>query len=429
MHYFKSPKHLCLLLCCIITLAFPLIIQAQEQLYKPLFRDSILSQNWIIDYFNNPTNKSRALTSNKKSAIIYFRPEYRIQQNGNKPASGDFGLTSIRLDIRGPVILNKLDFRFRSRYFPTITAYDRLGYNRVNFSLDYVYINWHINPKVSLMVGKNLRLYPGYEWDMAPFIINHYNQYLLSVENFFPIGIQTNIKLTKNNNIIFGLYQPLNKTIENQQKAIGYNLQSQKASNFPIGWGASWRGNLLNMNNRKFQTFWGIFGEQNFQNEMNFTIVFGQRYTDSRVSVFFDYTLANMPTDFSNLSSNVLDKFLFKKGNFVTNIIYHVASTRLDLSLSKKKNWILVFTGQYERGSQKHSQYQGYSNQAVDKFRQIWMGNLQLEYFPIHGQDLRFYIFAEKRYDIYNESIRKNGIANANYNSAGAGVIYSLPLL
>lgn len=419
MHYSRKLFKLLLLL-------FPLISLAQQQVYQPLANDTTFPQSWIRDYFNNPINKSRILTSHKKTAIIYFRPEYRLTQNGKNPISGDFGLTSVRLDIRGPILLNKLDFRFRSRYFPTITADDRLGFNRINFSLDYLYVNWHITPKISLMAGKNLRLYGGFEWDMAPFIINQYNQYLLSVDNFFPLGIQASFQVAKGNSIVVGFYQPTNKTVENRQKARGYMLQNQQATRFPIGLGALWRGTLFD---GKLHTIWGAFGEKNFLNEMNLTVILGQRYTNSRMTVFFDYTIANKPTDFTLLSTATLDKYLYKKGNFATNVLYQVASTRLDLSLNKRKNWVLVFTGQYELGTQLKAQYSGFDDNSVRNFRQILMGNLQLEYFPIKGQDLHFYIFAQRRYDIFNAAIHKAGHTNQTYNSAGAGVMYSLPLL
>lgn len=404
--------------------SFPFMLWAQ-QTYEPFHRDTVLSQSWIRDYFSNPVAKARLQTFPKKTAIVYFRPEYRYTQDANKLPNADFGLTSVRLDIRGPIIPNKLDFRFRNRYYPTVTAEDRLGYNRINFSLDYLYINWHITPQISLMAGKNLRLYGGFEWDMAPFIINQYNQYLLSVENFFPIGVQARFQIAKGNSIVAGVYQAANKTMKNRELATGFNLQDQKATRFPVGVGALWRGSLFG---GKIRTIWGVFGEQNLLNQMNVTAIFGQRYVNDWVNIFVDYTIANMPTDLTTLSSS-LDK-LYKKKTFATNVLYQVVSARMDLNLSKKKNWVLVFTGEYERGTQKQVQYTGFSNDDVRNWRQIWLGNLQLEYFPIKGQDLRFYIFAQRRYDIFNSAlINKGGLSNTSYNSAGVGVIYSLPLL
>lgn len=401
---------------------------------------TLFTQSPELSLLKNPQVNKAIQRARDLKVLLYLRSDYRYFTRQN---TGDFRLFPVRIDITGSIIPKKLYYRLRTRAFPIITPDDAKGFNKVNFALDYAYIDWKITPTTSIMVGKALRLYGGYEWFLNPIVIYQYNRHLLSVDNFFPVGAYISQQLSPHHRVTFGLYQPRNKSAVNLVRALStptdtlvLGADKQPAT---ILWAAGilWQGVFFD---GLISTEWSAYAEHFLRNEANYTTTLGQRYisANKKLSIWFDYTGTYKTTDASSLVYSQL-----RKAGYLTSarstgaaipgtkyviprgIFYNVLSSRLDWRISK--HFVVVGRSFFEWANQ-------LNRTPADKnpganFLKHFVTVLAVEYYPFPEEHLAIYGASQTTKQWYNKQLSEAGLTSPDLvHQLSVGFLYPLPM-
>jgi len=302
---------------------------------------------------------------------------------------GRFLAKDLRLEFRGNISDN-LWYRYRQKlYKPADTGtLDHFGKN-----VDFMMVGWRFAPKWKLEAGKLCQHWGGFEYDEVPMYIYRYSDFLDNMEIFFA-GAALTYELTPGHDFIFEISNNRNDLLSNAYGA-----------RFPLSYILNWNGSFLG---GKVQTRWAA-GFMHQTADANARLVtLGQKYNSDRFQIYLDYMLECDGIDRLGIASRDLPGVGFRDVSYSSWIL--------------KANW--QFTPGWNLLLSANTTGVNVPDLAVSSYRRHFGGHAALEYFPVNGQDLRFFLcWIGDRYNF-----RDNPLALQSYGThcVELGIMYNL---
>ncbi len=251
-----------------------------------------------------------------------------------------------------------LNFQMMGHITPTIDYRIRQRLNKKVFdernmfnATDFMYVNWHATPRWSLMVGKQVVLIGGYEYDAAPIDVYYYSQFCNNLYQGFTFGISTAYMLAEN--------QYLEAQVCNSPLSLGF--QNSYAYNL------AWRGQVLPW----WKTIWSVNFVEDMDQKMVNYIALGNHFVFR--DVFFDI-------DLMNRSGFGQRRFLLSDMSVISKIIWSVGK------------WNICAKAGYEKNDPDNLDADGraYDLVIAPGTEYVYVG-CGLEWFPLGSDNLRLH--------------------------------------
>jgi hypothetical protein len=287
--------------------------------------------------------------------------------NSSGIAEGAFRARNLRVDVRGAVG-EHLTYRLRQR----LNASSAPG-NWENFSraTDFMWIGWKFNDRFTLTVGKMCQAIGGYDYDENPLYIYQYSDLLNAMEIFYA-GVQLAWYPVKDQEILFNVTNSYNYRFEQEYPGGAFltdGTQAQ-ASAAPLSYLLNWNGHI-----GPVETRWGGGVINQAVGFNNYVAFFGQKLAFPAFQVYLDIMGSAEDIDRLKIATRELGGTGYQKDVTYT-------------SFALKSNW------QFSPGWNLMTKlmYDGASVPEQRHYRNALGYAGALEYFPIKGQDLRFFL-------------------------------------
>ena len=298
---------------------------------------------------------------------LYFDTAASFQlDNSEGPLQGAFRARNLRVDVQG-AFGDHLTYRVRQRLNASSAPASWEYFSRAT---DFMWIGWKFNDLFTLTAGKMCQALGGYDYDENPLYIYQYCDQLNAMEIFYA-GVALAWYPVKGQEIIFNVTNSYNNRFSQEYPggAILTDGTQAQASDVPLSYLVNWNGHLGSI-----ETRWGG-GVMNLAKGYNNYIFFmGQKLSLPNFQIYLDLGWSLEEIDRLKIASNEL-------GNgFQKDVTYTSAVIKSNWQFSP--GWNLMTKLMYDGASvPEHRHYRkalGYAG--------------ALEYYPIGGQDLRFFL-------------------------------------
>lgn len=341
---------------------------------------------------------------------INFQGAFRGEPSDEGPV-GRFIAKDLRLELRGNIDEN-LWYRFRQKlYKPAETgSLDYFGKN-----VDFMMIGWRFAPKWKLEAGKFCQHWGGFEYDEVPMYVYQYSDLVDHMDIFFA-GAALTFEFAPGQEMTFEVSDNLNDSFTNTYgspvrlydaslKDAAYRLVS--GARFPLSYILNWNGSFLD---GKVQTRWATGLMHQTASDDAFLVTLGQKYSSGTFQFYLDYMLERDGVDRLGIASGDLLSGTYR----FCDVTASAWIARSNWQFAPGWNLMLAAstTGVDVPGL------------AVSAYRRHFGGQAALEYFPVKGQDLRFFLFCLG--DRFNFRENPAGLQSYGTWRAEIGIMYNL---
>ena len=308
---------------------------------------------------------------------LYFNYAASFQEGVN-PFSSAFKAKQLRIEIKG-TFGKHLSYRYRQRLNKARADQD----DNLAKGIDVMMLGWKFNDKVSLSLGKMCQIWGGFEFDENPMFIYQYSDMLDYMDNFmtggmvswFPVPSQEIAFMVTNAYTSKRIYE-------------GFEPSAHPLT-YILNWNGSLFGGVLN-------TRWAAGVQTEAKGKYSSMLTLGTQLALPKFQFYVDYM-----GEFDQLDRlGIVTEDL----GINTDVNYHSIIAKANLQFAPK--WNLMGKGMYELASVRPSTAQNLGN-----YRQSigWVGSI--EFYPVQGQDLRFFLAYVGRNHHFTQA---SGIAAAN---------------
>ena len=340
--------------------------------------------------------------------FLNFSGSYQLANETGEPWQSAFRAKYLRLELKGR-LGDHLFYRLRHRLNESNA---RTAADYFSKATDIMMVGWRFNEKWSLMGGKLVQAWGGFDYDENPLYIYQYPVLLSHMEIFFA-GAALSWKPVPQHEFVLNVTNPYNHGFTQEYGEGAMTMGSPatarliEPANHPLSYIFNWNGNLFD---GLIQTRWGA-GVTNqakgYQQKMVFA---GQKLTLPKFQVYVDYLY----------SFDGLDRFriatedLAPGGLYCTDVQYH--------TLIGKANWQFApgfnLMGKL-MGETVHTPGEGYYRSSLGYIA-------ALEYYPDPAEDFRIFLAYIGRDDHY-KTVVNNPVSHVN--RIELGLIYRMKLL
>ena len=341
---------------------------------------------------------------------INFQGAFRAEPSDDG-LQGSFLAKDLRLEFRGNISDN-LWYRYRQKLYRPAAAGTLDGFGK---NVDFMMVGWRFAPRWKLEAGKICQHWGGFEYDEVPMYVYQYSDFTDNMDIFFA-GAAVTYEIAPGHDLVFEVSDNLNDSFSNTYGAsvrIFDPMMKDAASRpavaarFPLSYILNWNGSFLD---GTLRTRWATGLMHQTVTDDAFLVTLGQKYSSDRFEVYLDYMLERDGMDRLGIASRDL---LGGAGRYsavtysawILNCRWRFAD-RWNLALNANTTGVDV------------------AGLTVSAYRRHFGGQAVLEYFPVDGQDLRFFLCGiGGRYNF-----RENPAGLQSYGTARAeiGIMYNL---
>lgn len=295
--------------------------------------------------------------------------------NSSGATEGAFRARNLRVDVRGAVG-EHLTYRLRQRLNASSAPGSWENFSRAT---DFMWLGWKFNDSFTLTVGKMCQAIGGYDYDENPLYIYQYSDLLNSMEIFYA-GVQLAWYPVKDQEIIFNVTNSYNYRFEQEYPGGAFLTDGSQvqASAAPLSYLLNWNGHI-----GPIETRWGGGVINQAVGYNNYIAFFGQKLSLPTFQVYLDLMGSKEEIDRLKIASLELGGAGYANlggTGCQKNVTYSSAVLKSNWQFSP--GWNLMTKLMYDGASvPEHRHYRkalGYAG--------------ALEYYPIKGQDLRFFL-------------------------------------
>lgn len=287
--------------------------------------------------------------------------------NSSGTSEAAFRARNLRVDVRGAVG-EHLTYRLRQRLNASSAPGSWENFSRAT---DFMWIGWKFNDRFTLTVGKMCQAIGGYDYDENPLYIYQYSDLLNAMEIFYA-GVQLAWYPVKDQEIIFNVTNSYNYRFEQEYPggALLTDGSQAQASAAPLSYLLNWNGHI-----GPVETRWGGGVINQAVGFNNYVAFFGQKLSLPAFQVYLDIMGSAEDIDRLMIATRELGGTGYQKKVTYT-------------SFALKSNW------QFSPGWNLMTKlmYDGASVPEHRHYRKALGYAGALEYYPIKGQDLRFFL-------------------------------------
>lgn len=319
-----------------------------------------------------------------------------------------FKARQLRLEFLGN-ITPKLFYRLRHRLNRSNQAF---SLDNLSQATDMMYVGYHFNDKFSLIGGKIVQAWGGFEFDLNPIYIYEYSDFINHMDNFM-LGIHLSYRPKKNQEWVLQITNARNRSF----KEIYPNSSDIRPSSLPLTYILNWNGAFFK---DKVQTRWAYGIQTEAKNHLSHMAMLGAKLHLKKWQVFFDYHFAREDIDRLGYAA------VYKQGVerveapplTLSHVFYHTYIVKAEYRPTPFFNTFVK--GMYERADANERYLpEGFKNSAYRSYG-YFAGT---EYMPFKTrQDLRlFLVYVGRKYVYQNE-----GRSNFSHRLS-VGIIYRIP--
>ncbi len=262
-------------------------------------------------------------------------------------------------DYHAQMVGEHLNFQMLGHITPTLDYRIRQRLNKKVFdernmfnATDFMYINWQITPRWSLLAGKHAVLIGGYEYDAAPIDVYFYSQFCNNLYQGFTFGASTSFEFAPGQNLVAQVCNsPLSLGLPN---IFAYNL--------------AWSGRFAPW----WRTIWSVNFVQDADRQMINYIALGNHFVFR--NVIFDLDLMNRG-GFSQ------KRFLASDYSVIAKLIWSIG------------NWNLCGKAGYEANAADNVDENGRPfDLVIAPGTSYFYAGAGLEWFPLREDNLRLHL-------------------------------------
>ncbi|MBO1883469.1 hypothetical protein J4N46_03280 [Capnocytophaga sp. Marseille-Q4570] len=319
-----------------------------------------------------------------------------------------FVIDNARLNFQGD--FNK-DLFYRLRFRPSrpFTANSQDGGAS---ALDYAFITYRFGGarQWDVTLGKQLAAFGSFEKEINPLYEYIFSDYLNGVyNNVFLSGLNLGYKVDDKQRVGVQLHNTFNNTFAEHLKANGLSAGNFKASKTPIGAYLYWYADF-----GKFKLRYSYNVSQYATDKLTHSVALGNSYKSGKHSVYLDLSYSHMAADYGTTVSKLLAGV--GTPTMEGDAVYKRAVSRYDYQLTDR--WSLSAKVGVELA--------GSTQQLSEQLRANWIYFGAVQYAPLQGQDLRFYVAYVGNTISYYEALHRK---NEQLNRIAIGAYYTLPIL
>lgn len=319
-----------------------------------------------------PVNKQNLLSNVDLIANMQFA--HRTNWKDNDWQNSKFRMEQFRLEVRGFVRKN-VYFRFRHRY---TSGFEPQSIDKIIKGVDYAYLNFRLNPKWSLTLGKMGGNLGGMEFDLNPINVYQYSDLIDNLDNFLS-GVAVRYEATNNHAFTFQLLNSRTKSFEEIFGDGIVGADKIEASKAPWASVLNWHGKLFE---GKLITRWHYSLINDAKNEFQSNVTIGQQLNLGSWSFAYDFKLSLEDIDRSGIIRNLIST----PGNRITLKDTKYSSHWLSIQHKLNSKWLLSLTAFVDLASVKDD----FGN--YQKVRNAYAYIPAIEYKPFDDLNVKFFV-------------------------------------
>ena len=318
---------------------------------------------------------------------------------------GKFNMRQLRIEAKGN-INNWLSYRWRQRLNRPNNGGDNI--DNLPTSIDIAGIGVKLSDKWSIFAGKQCANYGGIEFDLNPIEIYEYSDMIENMSNFMT-GLNIGYDVAPGHQFNFQVLNSLNGSFANTY-TVPENVEPTK---LPLVYTLNWCGNF----NDVFKTRWSASIMNQAKGEKMTYFALGNELSLGKFGMFLDFMYSKEDIDRKGIMTGMLGTDYNASGAEYMSIV-----TKLNYRF--KPNWNVFVKGMYETASldKKLGEF------ADGKYRTSLGYLAGLEYYPMEGSNLHFFLTYVGRSYKFEDPAKKLGFDDYETNRLSLGFIYQLQM-
>ena len=353
---------------------------------------------------------------------LYFNMHYAFDADFNTAGNGGFdqgafNMRQFRIEAKGKVT-DWLSYRWRQRLN---RSNDGDGFiDNLPNSIDFACLNFAVNNKFSISVGKQCAAYGGIEYDLNPIEIYRYSEIINNMSNFMS-GVMFTYDFTPNQQLAFQVLDSRNGSIAD---TYGENLA---ANRLPLVYTLNWNANMFD---GAWQTRWSVSVMDEVKDKYMYYVALGNQFNFSpKCNMFVDLMSSYEGIDRKGIMTNMFggkDNF---NGHNMSNTLYNSLVAKVNWRFCPK--WNFFVKGMFESAAI----YGGEANDGIYNGESVADGNYRtsvgyltgVEYYPMESNLHLFLTFVGQTH-LFTERAKALGQSDFSTQRVSVGFIYQLPV-
>ena len=329
-----------------------------------------------------------------------------IDGNQAGPDMNKFYMRQFRIEAKGQ-INDWLSYRWRQRLNRSNSHSGTI--DNMPTSIDIAGIGVKLSDKWSMFAGKQCANYGGIEFDLNPIEIYEYSDMIENMSNFMT-GVNFCFDATANHQFNFQVLNSLNGNFANTY-TVPENIEATKT---PLVYTLNWCGNFNNV----FKTRWSASLMSQAKDKNMTYIALGNELSLGKFGAFLDFMYSKEDIDRKGIMTGILGSDYNVSGAEYMSIV-----TKLNYRF--KPNWNIFVKGMYETASLGKALKTDDVTFADGKYRTSLGYLAGLEYYPMEGSNLHFFLtYVGRKYN-YTDKI---ALKDFDTNRVSVGFIYQLQM-
>ena len=313
--------------------------------------------------------------------------------------AGAFRAKHLRLEIKGQ-FGDHLTYRLRHRLNAPNTGASLESFSKAT---DFMMIGYHFNDKFTLFAGKMSQFWGGYDYDENPLYIYEYSDVLDHMEIFYG-GVALAWYPLPGQEFVFNVSNSYNNSFADEYgpAPVLTDGTAVQAADFPLSYIVNWNGSLLG---GMVETRWGTGFINQAKGYQDWMVLLGQKLILPRFNVYFDWTGCWEQLDRLGMATQELGGLGYR-----SDVFYQSFVVKSNWQFAPR--WNLMTKAMYDLASAP-----GYTN-----YRKALGYVASLEYFPVKGQDLRFFLSQIG----HHRTFTVNTLPSQNTSRVELGIMYRI---
>ena len=313
--------------------------------------------------------------------------------------AGAFRAKHLRLEIKGQ-FGDHLTYRLRHRLNAPNAGASLESFSKAT---DFMMIGYHFNDKFTLFAGKMSQFWGGYDYDENPLYIYEYCDALDHMEIFYG-GVALAWYPLPGQEFVFNVSNSYNNSFADEYgpAPVLTDGTAVQAADFPLSYIVNWNGSLLG---GMVETRWGAGFINQAKGYQDWMVLLGQKLILPRFNVYFDWTGCWEQLDRLGMATQELGGLGYR-----SDVFYQSFVVKSNWQFAPR--WNLMTKAMYDLASAP-----GYTN-----YRKALGYVASLEYFPVKGQDLRFFLSQIG----HHRTFTVNTLPSQNTSRVELGIMYRI---
>ncbi|PVX52514.1 phosphate-selective porin O/P [Balneicella halophila] len=348
--------------------------------------------------------------SDKLNIYLNTHTTFDLADNGSNNWSAKFRMKDIRFEAKG-YLTDKLFYRLRHKLNQ---RNEKGSLDGLSKATDILKVGYHFNDKITVIGGKLIQYWGGWEYDLNPIYIYEFSDYGENMD-CFQLGAAVIYTPNKDHEFVFQITDNHNDKFEDFYSNY-YLPEGIEESKMPLTYIFNWNGNLFS---DVIKTRWAVALQTDAKDKHTYSITLGTMLNLPNFQLAFDYMRDDSDLDRLLVASNDAKDY-FMSTNTPVNIFEDVTynSFIAKAEYQPSSSWNLFVKGIYETANVAELEY------IDDNFRKSYGYYAGIEYMPFEDQEMRLFLtYLGKKVKFEGNT---NLFSNYDKNRISLGVIYRI---